>query len=240
MLTLGVGLLAIRHRRKSGFILKAAIIAGVGIVAQVGLGAAVVLIELQPFLIVAHLAMAFGFLATMIIVSVAAQRVSRSPPGAPVITGEGPKRLLAAAIAGMFVLLLVGAFAGGSGARAGCAGWPLCNGQIVPVGDLAGNWQVWVIFAHRVLSIPVVALVLRTGWRLRQSDSRSLRIHGTLAMTWMLVEIGLGALNPLTAFDIGVAVAHLGVAAIIWTHLVAAAAIGPDFLQGSIARASAR
>ena len=239
LLALGVGILAIRHRQESSFILKAAIIAGVAIIAQVGVGAAVVLVELQPYLIMAHLAMAFGFLAILVIVSVAARNASRAPPAEPVIMGEGAKRLLAAAIAGLFGLLLVGAFAGGSGARSGCGGWPLCSGQVVPVGDLAGNWQVWVIFTHRLLSLPVAVLVFWTGWRLRQNDDRSLRLHGTLAMAWMLIEIGLGALNPLTSFDIVVAVAHLGVAGIIWTHLIAAAAMGLDFLPGAVGRARA-
>ena len=116
LLALGVGIHAIRHRRESGFILKAAVVAGVGIVAQVGLGAAVVLVELQPFLIMAHLAMAFGFLATMIIISLAAQRASQPSSEVLPTASAGEKALLIGTLASLIALLLTGAFAGGSGA----------------------------------------------------------------------------------------------------------------------------
>ena len=111
LLALGVGIIAIRHRRESGFILKAAIVAGVGIVAQVGLGAAVVLVELQPFLIMAHLAMAFGFLATMIIISLAAQRASQPSPEVLPTASAGEKALLIGTLASLIALLLTGALA---------------------------------------------------------------------------------------------------------------------------------
>ena len=240
LLALTVGILAIRHRRESSFILKGAVIAGVGIVAQVGLGAAVVLVELQPFLIMAHLGMALGFLATVIIISAAARKASRPQTAQSEVIDSGGKWLLGAAIAGLFSLLLLGAFAGGSGARSWCSGWPLCSGQIVPVGDVAGNWRVWVIFAHRLLTIPVAVLVFWTGWRFRESENRTVRLHAIMAAAWMLVEIGLGALNPLTSFAIGIAVAHLGVAAFIWTHLIAAAAVGLDILPDAAAGTRAR
>jgi heme A synthase len=221
LLALTAGVFAIQHRRDSPFILKVAILSGVEIMAQVGLGAAVVLVELQPFLIMIHLAMALGFLATMIIMCVAAQQASQPRPAFLQRSTAGQINLLFATIAGLLILMLVGAFAGGSGARSWCTGWPLCNGQLIPVDQLTESWQVWVIFLHRALTVPVTALVLFAGWSFRTCQDRQVKLHTTMAACWMLVEIGLGALNPLTAFDIHIAVAHLGIAAFIWSHLVA-------------------
>ena len=221
LLALTVGVFAIQHRRESALILKVAILSGVGIIAQVGLGAAVVLVELQPFLIMTHLALALGFLATMIIICVAAQQALYPRPTFQQTTTARQVNLLFATIAGLLILLLVGAFAGGSGARSWCTGWPLCNGQLIPVDQLIESWQVWVIFLHRVLTLPVTALVFFTGWSFRHCQDRRVKLHTTVAMCWMLLEIGLGALNPLTTFNIGITVAHLGIAAFIWSHLVA-------------------
>lgn len=237
LLALAVGILAIRHRRESSFILKAAIIAGVGIVAQVGLGAAVVLVELQPFLIMAHLAMAFGFLATMIIVSLAAQRASQPPSEVSPTTSSGEKALLIGTLASLSALLLAGAFAGGSGAAMGCQGWPLCNDQFIPGGDLATKWQVWIIYAHRLLTIPTATMVFVLAWRWRRHEIPALRKNATQAAVLMIVQIGLGALNPLFLIPVAVAVAHLAVAAIIWTHLVVVTTLSLDLLPSASMKA---
>jgi len=221
LLALTAGVFAIQHRRDSPFILKAAILSGVEIITQVGLGAAVVLVELQPFLIMIHLAMALAFLATMIIMCVAAQQASHPRPALLQRPTVGQINLLLATIACLLILMLLGAFAGGSGARSWCTGWPLCNGKIIPVDQLVESWQVWIIFSHRVLTLPATALVLLVGWSFRNCPDRRAKLHTTMAACWMLLEIGLGALNPLTAFDIRIAVAHLGIAAFIWSHLVA-------------------
>lgn len=237
LLALGVGVLAIRHRRESSFILKTAIVAGVGIVAQVGLGAAVVLVELQPFLITAHLAMAFGFLATMIIISLVAQRASQPSPEVLPTASSGKKVLLIGTLASLGALLLVGAFAGGSGAAMGCQGWPLCNDQFIPGGDLAAKWQVWIIYAHRLLTISTAALVFVLAWRWRRHEVPAIRKNAIQAAILMIVQIGLGALNPLFLIPVAVAVAHLAVAAIIWTHIVIVAALSLDLLPATSIKA---
>ena len=237
LLALGVGIIAIRHRRESGFILKAAIVAGVGIVAQVGLGAAVVLVELQPFLIMAHLAMAFGFLATMIIISLAAQRASQPSPEVLPTASAGEKALLIGTLASLIALLLTGAFAGGSGAGMGCQGWPLCNDQFIPGGDFAAKWQVWIIYAHRLLTISTAGLVFVLAWRWRRHEVPAVRKTAIQAAILMIVQIGLGAFNPLFLIPVAVAVAHLAVAAIIWTHVVVVAALSLDLLPSTSMKA---
>ena len=238
LLALAIGLLAIRHRRESSFILKAAVLAGVLIVAQVLLGAAVVLIELQPFLITGHLALALTFLATIILISLAARNATQPFSEPPSAISSGEKALLIGTLASLSALLLVGAFAGGSGAAMGCQGWPLCNDQFVPGGDQAAKWQVWIIYAHRLLTISTATSVFVLAWRWRRHEIPALRLNTTQAAIWMVVQIGLGALNPLFHIPIAVAVAHLAVAAIIWTHIIITAVLGLGVLPGMGSRAS--
>ncbi|MDP6348791.1 MAG: COX15/CtaA family protein [Chloroflexota bacterium] len=240
LLALAVGLLAIKYRRESSFILRAAIISGFLIVGQVLLGAAVVLIELQPFLIMGHLALALTFLATIIVIGLAARsRIQPFVEGSWATTA-GERRLLVVTLVSLGALLLVGAFAGGGGAAMSCTGWPLCNGQLIPTGEFAGLWQVWIIYAHRLLTISTAVLVLILGWRWRRHEVPALRMHAGLAAIWMILQIGLGALNPLFLIPIAVAVAHLGVAAIIWAHLVIAAVIGLGVLPAAETKAPTR
>ena len=240
LLALAVGLLAIRYRQESSFILRAAIISGFLIVGQVLLGAAVVLIELQPFLIMGHLALALTFLATIIVIGLAARSRIRSFAADPLAITAGEKRLLVATLASLGALLLVGAFAGGGGAAMGCSGWPLCNNQLIPTGDFAGMWQVWIIYAHRLLTISTAALALMLGWRWRHHKVPALRTNARLAANWMILQIGLGALNPLFLIPPAVAVAHLGVATIIWAHVVVMAVIGLGVLPAAETKAPTR
>jgi cytochrome c oxidase assembly protein subunit 15 len=165
-------------------------------------------------------------LATIIVIGLAARGRIQPVVADSWAATTGERRLLVATLISLSALLLVGAFAGGGDAAMGCSGWPLCNDQLIPTGDFASMWQVWIIYAHRLLTISTAALALMLGWRWRHHEVPTLRTNARLVAIWMIFQIGLGALNPLFLIPVAVAVAHLGVAAIIWTHVVVMAAIG--------------
>ena len=122
--------------------------------------------------------------------------------------------LLAAAVVGVYVLVVVGATAALSDAAAACSGWPLCGGDL-------SNPAVLVALLHRAAAAVVGLLVLTSailGWNRVGS-----RVKAALVAALLLypAQVAVGALVATGDTFAGL---HLAVAMSIFAALVLALA----------------
>jgi protoheme IX farnesyltransferase len=206
-----------RHRADRA-LLGLAVAAGSLFVFQAVLGGIVVLLELPETGVTAHLANAEILLAVLVTLAVVVQWREAAPQG----------RLDAAAWLGLsaavatFALLLSGSYVRGSGATAACATWPLC--ETFSVG--AGPSQA-IHMLHRYLAAAVavlVALAVLAAWR-RPDRHPAVRPLAALTGALFLVQIALGAANPLSGFSALALGAHPAVASLLWCSLVGLVAV---------------
>ena len=175
-----VGLITLfSHRRRDTPLLGAAIVAGVLVIVQSLLGAAVVLEGLAAELVTAHLAMALTVLAATIFI---AERANHGPmPAAH--ARPGLTRLVAITALAIFAQMLLGSWVTGHHAGLAYADFPLMNGSILPA--VVGSEQA-IHLAHRLMSLVVAGLAAWTAVAiLRGADSPLPR---RLA-TWLLVLV---------------------------------------------------
>ncbi len=125
-----------------------------------------------------------------------------------------PVPLLAAAVIGVYVLVIVGATAALADAAAACHGWPLCGGDL-------SNPAVLVALLHRLIAIVVGLLVIAAavvGWA-----HGSVRVKTALAIALCLYPIQ-AATGAILANGTAVERFHLLVAMVIFAALVLALA----------------
>jgi protoheme IX farnesyltransferase len=212
-------------------VLTLAIIVAVLYPLQAVLGAITVLLELPHEWVTLHLANAQLLLAALTVLAV----VVRWPSIARAPTGGWTWLALAAAI-GTFLLMLSGAYVRGANATAACLSWPLCGtgDYFPPSGDPA------IAMAHRVVAAGVGVVIFAAcieAWRHRR-ESPGL---GTLAIATaaiFIIQIAIGAANPLTQFSPWALGAHPAAASLLWCSVVALAAVAwrPAAAQGALAR----
>lgn len=95
----------------------------------------------------------------------------------------------------LFLLFVVawGAYVRASGSGAGCGShWPLCNGQVIPVG---ASTKTLVEFTHRITSGFSLLLSVALGLSCRQQFSKGswTRLAGAASVFFIFAEAGLGA-----------------------------------------------
>ena len=219
-LALGIALYSTRVRRESPGIFYVAVLAGVLVVLQILLGAAVVFAKLPAELVTAHLGLATAFAAALAVIASQAFISTQIGASSDISSKTLAATLLACVLT--YGMLLLGAYVGSSGSSLACASWPLCNDTLIPSGD----WRPWIGFAHRLLAIAMTASVAWAAWTAFAGNTPRLvrnLLFGAFALT--VVEIFVGALNPILRVPAAVAVTHLTVATIIWLLLSGAATI---------------
>ncbi|MGH2416831.1 MAG: COX15/CtaA family protein, partial [Candidatus Limnocylindria bacterium] len=197
-------------RRRDTPLLVAAVLAGVLVIVQSLLGAAVVLQGLAAELVTAHLGLALSVLAAVIFI---ADRARHGPmPGArprPTLT-----RLVGVSTIAIFAQMLLGSWVTGHGAGLAYRDFPLMDGAIVPV--VAGSEQA-VHLAHRALSLVVAGLVAWTAIAvLRSTDAPLPRRLAIVMVVLVVVQIALGGLNVISRLSAFFVVPHLAVGAAMW------------------------
>ena len=194
-------------------LLALAVLAGALYIFQAVLGGIVVLLELPHTWVTAHLANAEILLAVLVALAVVAQwrRVTNDGhPDASAWLG------LSAAVA-TFALLLSGAYVRGSEATAACIGWPLCDTP-----DMLIDRSQQIHMLHRYLAAAVgvlVALAAVAAWR-QQRRHPALRPFAAITLALFLLQIAVGAANPLSGFSAVALGAHPAVASLLWCSLV--------------------
>src|SRR5688572_12461924 len=201
-----VGLITVlTHRRRDRPLLVAAVVAGVLVIVQSLLGAAVVLEGLAAELVTAHLGMALTVLAATIFI---AERATNGPmPTAHV--RPGLTRLVALTGLAIFAQMLLGSWVTGHHAGLAYADFPLMNGALLPT--VASSEQA-VHVAHRVMSIVVAALVVASAVSIWRSTDVPLPRRLTVVLVILVaVQIALGGMNVVSRLSAVFVVPHLAV-----------------------------
>ena len=180
----------------------------IAIAAEGGLGAVVVAQELQPWLVLVHLALAMLILGCLIATAILAL-----PPSAGVARVR-PLALVGAAAT--YVLLLTGSTVVASNADAGCHSWPLCGGGFTP--DFAGANAFTML--HRGSALVLGVLIVYVAFR-AMSES-SLRRIGVVTLIVLALQVAVGAGAAVTdaaAFN-GL---HVAIATLVWAGMLSIA-----------------
>ena len=202
-----------RHVRS---IFLPAIVLGVLVLLQAGLGGLTVKRELPPGVVTVHLATAMVLFATSITLTVAAF----ANGGAPSRLRAGPSvpgiALASAALA--LAVVLLGGYISTSHYSLACTGWPLCNGAVVP--NMRAD-SVQLVFAHRLLAL---LLGLSIALLVFRALSERVRYPGVanLALLAGAVFIGqslVGAANIWTEITDVAQIGHLAVGSLLWALL---------------------
>ena len=180
----------------------------IAIAAEGGLGAVVVAQELQPWLVLVHLALAMLILGCLIATAILAL-----PPSAG-FARVRPLALVGAAAT--YVLLLTGSTVVASNADAGCHSWPLCGGGFTP--DFAGANAFTML--HRGSALALGVLIVYVAFR-AMSES-SLRRTGVVTLIVLALQVAVGAGAAVTdaaAFN-GL---HVAIATLVWAGMLSIA-----------------
>jgi heme o synthase len=206
-----VGLITVfSGRRRDRPLLAAAVVAGVLVIVQSLLGAAVVLEGLAAELVTAHLAMALVVLAATIFL---ADRAANGPMPAAHVRPR-LTRLAALTAVAIYGQMLLGSWVTGHHAGLAFADFPLMNGSLVP--DLVAAEQA-IHFAHRAMSVVVAGAVAWTAVAtFRSTDAPLARRLATWMVVLVVVQTALGGLNVVSRLSAFFVVPHLAVGAALW------------------------
>lgn len=169
------------------------------LVVQVLLGAITVKLDLPAWTVVLHLGTAMLLLAVLLAAAL----------GVP--TGRPDSAALGAAALGL-VTVLFGALTANLGAATACVGFPLCNGQWIPV----GNYLQHIQWTHRLLAYGLLVYVAVWAGRTR-------RRWALVAGAVVVLQVAVAATMVLLTVPQGLQAAHAAVGAALWAVLVVAA-----------------
>ena len=177
---------------------KAAYVALMLLVLQVGLGAVTVKLSLPPWTVILHLGTAMLLLATLIL-------------AAKLTPGSRPGLVGAVALVLGFVTVLLGALTANLGAASACLGFPLCNGQLIP----AGNSLQHIHWVHRLLAYTLFAYVV--WWAVSAKRRGAWYVVGLVTL-----QVAVAATMVLLALPPPLQAAHVAVGAAVGAGLVVA------------------
>jgi protoheme IX farnesyltransferase len=205
-----VGLITVfSQRRRDRPLLLAAVVAGVLVIGQALLGALVVIQQLPPELVTAHLGMALTVLAMTILI---ADRAARGP--LPRVRAALPVTLIAVTVAAVFAQMLLGSWVTGHRAGLAFADFPLMNGDLLPV---ALTPEQLIQLTHRLLAVIVLGLVLWMAVAVRRATRGRLpRNLAVGSVVLILVQLALGAANVWSRLSAAFVVPHLAVGAALF------------------------
>ena len=171
------------------------------LVVQVLLGAVTVKLDLPPWTVILHLGTALALFAVLLWVALGAPA---RRPGAAALVAAGWG----------FVTVLFGGLTANLGAATACVGFPLCNGQLVPV----GNYLQHIHWTHRVLAYGLAVYLL--VWTLR-----SRRRGAAVVLGLVVLQVAVAATMVLLTVPQSLQAAHAAVGAALWGALVVVAVL---------------
>lgn len=177
------------------------------------LGGIVVLMETPPNLVAVHMGNALLILG-LIILPYQAVIAIKNHSGVKLSFTTPFSKLTARTMAEIFVVLISGAIVVGSSSTYACAGWPLCNGKIIP-----SSFYGFVHMMHRALvlvtSISVIKLYLESI-----KGHPKLSKYALTATVLFFSQALIGALKVTLGFQVWLLGLHVAVAAAVWAAYV--------------------
>lgn len=171
------------------------------LIVQVLLGAVTVKLELPPWTVILHLGTALALFAVLLWVALGAP-ARRPGTAALVAAGWG------------FVTVLFGGLTANLGAATACVGFPLCNGQLVPVGSYLQHLH----WTHRLLAYGLFVYLLVWAVRSRRRDA-------AVGLGLVVLQIVVAATMVLLTVPPSLQAAHAAVGAALWGALVVTAVV---------------
>lgn len=184
---------------------------------QVIAGGVTVGTETAASIVAIHLTIALTLISTLIAIAVVAQdptNVSLSRLRG--VAGKMPWLTLVT-LAGLFSLIIVGAFVSQMEAGLAYPDWPLFDGQVTSSGSEIGN----IHYAHRMIAAVVGVLFLLLTVRILRSE-RDTVVLGAIALSFALMaaQVLVGASNVWFDLATSVRIVHLSLASALWCVLV--------------------
>lgn len=210
-----------RHRSERRIVV-AATVGSALLVVQILLGFVVVETGLLSGTILVHLANAELLLGVLVYLAYVA-RVAGTERERRALAPRPVRRLLWAAAAAVYLLVLSGALVVDTASSTGCLGWPLCgNGLQLPAGG-AGDLNM----LHRVVA-GVVALFVgfAMGLVLSRTTDRGVRVAAMLVNLLLVAQIAAGAVMVDTGFETAVRSSHEALASAFWALTLLVAVLG--------------
>lgn len=205
------------RREPRRWVVRLGWIAVAAVVAQGVLGGITVLYLLPTVVSVAHACLAQAFFGLTVVIATVTSPSWRS--GRPVEAWR-VRRAATAAVALIFLQLVIGAVMRHTRAGLAIPDFPLALGRIVPP---LSSFPVVIAFAHRVGALLVAAAVLFLARESVQSRRRDLRRGALILLLLVGMQVALGAATVLTGKAVWITTAHVATGALL---LGAALALG--------------
>ncbi len=188
---------------------------------QVMLGAITVWLELSATVTALHFVTAATMLAAVVVAAIRAGAPAAATGGG--VAGGGVPSAVRPRFAGAaifaaalgFLVIGMGAITANTGAAPLCQGFPLCNGQVVPV----GGPLVHIHWTHRLLAYLLALHVVGSAIRARIAPP-AVRKAVIAAVAAVVAQIVVAAALVLAHLPRWLQALHLAVGAAVWVTLV--------------------
>lgn len=220
---MALAVVALRRRNVDGVggpggALGPALLAVALVAAAAVFGAVTVKMELNPLIVVTHLAIAMFLLAVLVVVIVRAGGF-----GAVRVPARYPATLRSAriAVALTFVALVFGALTANTpGASYACLGFPLCRAAT------GGGWPFWIQVTHRIIAFLLLGHVIGIFFAVRRrGESVVIRRAAAAAAGAVLLQILIAAAMVELSLPPALRSLHQAAGTLLWVCVVALAAL---------------
>ena len=181
------------------------------------LGGITVLTELQWWVVLLHLGIAEGVVASLVVAAVVGWQGGRlEVPTAENAFSLRMRWLTGLALVGTFLLILSGSYMVGRGYSSSCSTWPGCLGSLVPSGE-----AYLVHMSHRYIAgLAGVLVLVLTGVAWYEAVRPCVKWTMLVVLALFVVQGLVGAITVWSEFTLGMRVVHLMVATVVWVALV--------------------
>lgn len=212
---------------------------GCAVIFQAALGAWTVTMLLKPAIVTAHLLGGVTILSLLAWLHwrQAAAQQDRPAWASGIIASQRLRNFALLALAVLFGQIALGGWVSTNYAALACADFPLCGGEIAPVMDFTNAFHVFrplgmgpdgelltldalraIHWMHRLGAVVTVLVVASFAFALLKLESSTKAAKMLLAM--LTLQVLLGISNVWFSLPLGVAVAHNGVAGLLFVFLL--------------------